>query len=72
MSDGGGDGHSSSSSARWRRSSFHQPLASAGCELAGGVVGWGNFDALLVGRILALYQEELHRLESLSCSLCLV
>jgi hypothetical protein len=53
MSDGGADGHSSSSSARWRRSSSHQPLASAGCELAGGVVRWGNFDALHVGRILA-------------------
>jgi hypothetical protein len=53
MSDGGGDGHSSSS-ARWRRSSFHQPLASAGCDLAGEVVGLGNFDALHVGRILAI------------------
>jgi hypothetical protein len=36
MSDGGGDGHSSSS-VRWRRSSFHQPLVSARCDLVGGV-----------------------------------
>ncbi len=73
LSDGGGDGHSSSSSsARWRRSSFHQPLASAGCDLADGVVRPGNFDALHVGRIRVLYQEELQRLESLSCSLSLV
>jgi len=48
MSDGRGDGYSSNS-ARWRRNSFHQPLASTGCDLTGGIVVLGNFSALHVG-----------------------
>jgi len=48
MNDGGrGDGHSSSS-AKWRRNNFHQPIVSNGCDLVGGVVASGKFDALHV------------------------
>jgi hypothetical protein len=48
MNDGGrGDGHSSNS-VKWRRNNFHQPLASDTCDLAGGVVALGKFDALHV------------------------
>jgi hypothetical protein len=39
---------------------FHQPLASAGCDLAGGVVALGKFDALHVGhRALAERAAEI-------------
>jgi FAD synthase len=48
MNNGGrGDGHSSSS-AKWRRNNFHQSIVSNGCDLVGGVVASGKFDALHV------------------------
>jgi hypothetical protein len=51
MNNGGrGDGHSTNY-VKWRRNNFHQPLASDACDLAGGVVTLGKFDALHVGHI---------------------